>query len=287
MAVTADEIAGSVGGGVMEVDLVDHAKRILEEKPAAPTAEIVSLVHRPDVPNASGMICSGQQTVIVCRLGPEDLPAVEAAAGKSGFRIGPDGLSVGGRSGSGGIRFRGADNGGFAYEENPGTRPRLFIIGGGHCALALSETMSRLGFRISLFDDRAELNTLEKNRFADEKTILESYEAIGDFVPAGESNYVVVMTIGYRFDEIVIRSLSEREFAYFGVLGSRAKMTALLRRLAAEGFDRERLSRLRTPVGLPIGSQTPEEIAVSIAAEIIAVKNGAALPRNQINLRLQ
>ena len=95
------------------------------------------------------------------------------------------------------------------------------------------------------------------------------------------------MTIGYRFDEIVIRRLLGREFAYFGVLGSRAKMTSLLRGLAAEGFDTEELARLRTPAGFPINSRTPEEIAVSIAAEIIAVKNGARLPRNRINLRLQ
>jgi len=153
---------------------------------------------------------------------------------------------------------------------------RLFIVGGGHCALALSELMSKLDFHISLFDDRADLNTLAKNEFVHEKRIIESYEKIGDFIPPGKNDYVVVMTLGYRFDEIVIRKLFDRNFKYFGVLGSKAKMKTLLKNLEKEGFDKEKLNKIRTPVGLPINSRTPEEIAVSIAAEIIAFKNKPA-----------
>jgi xanthine dehydrogenase accessory factor len=81
------------------------------------------------------------------------------------------------------------------------------------------------------------------------------------------------MTLGYKFDEIVIRKLIDRDFRYFGVLGSRAKMQTLLRDLRKEGFDQKKLNQIRTPIGLQINSQTPEEIAISIAAEIIAVKN--------------
>jgi xanthine dehydrogenase accessory factor len=84
----------------------------------------------------------------------------------------------------------------------------------------------------------------------------------------------VVMTVGYKSDETVIGKLLGKKFKYFGVLGSRAKMKTLLKALAKEGFDKERLARIRTPVGLRINSRTPPEIAVSIAAEIIAVKNG-------------
>jgi xanthine dehydrogenase accessory factor len=81
------------------------------------------------------------------------------------------------------------------------------------------------------------------------------------------------MTLGYKSDAAVIRKLIDRDFKYFGVLGSRAKMKTLLRELEKEGFAKEKLSRIRTPVGLQINSRTPFEIAVSIAAEIIAVKN--------------
>ena len=130
-----------------------------------------------------------------------------------------------------------------------------------------------MDFQISLFDDRADLNTLLKNEFVHEKKIIESYDAIGDFIEPGANNYVVVMTLGYKFDEIVIRKLFDKDFKYFGVLGSRAKMKTLLKNLEKEGFDKNKLAKIRTPIGLKINSRTPEEIAVSIAAEIIIVKN--------------
>jgi xanthine dehydrogenase accessory factor len=87
---------------------------------------------------------------------------------------------------------------------------------------------------------------------------------------------VVVMTVGYQTDAAVIRKLIDKDFKYFGVLGSKAKMAALLRELKNDGFAAEKLNRIRTPVGIEINSRTPEEIAVSIAAEIIAVKNSAS-----------
>ncbi len=133
-----------------------------------------------------------------------------------------------------------------------------------------------MDFHISLFDDREDLNTLAKNQFVNEKTIVESYENIGEFIESGVNVYVVVMTLGYEFDEMVIRKLVDKDFKYFGVLGSRAKMRMLLRNLEEENFDKQKLTQIHTPIGLPINSRTPEEIAVSIAAEIIAVKNKTA-----------
>jgi xanthine dehydrogenase accessory factor len=133
--------------------------------------------------------------------------------------------------------------------------------------------MSKMDFHISLFDDRPELNTIEKNRFAHQIRIVDSYVKIGDEIAAGDRSYVVVMTLGYRSDETVIRSLIDKDFKYFGVLGSNAKMSVMLRKLSKEGLPAEKLDRIRTPIGIPIHSRTPEEIAISIAAEIIAVKN--------------
>jgi xanthine dehydrogenase accessory factor len=161
----------------------------------------------------------------------------------------------------------------FAYTEPLGFKNDLYIIGGGHCALALSEIMSKMDFHISLFDDRPELNTIEKNRFAHEVTIVDGYENIAAHVPPGSNSYVVVMTLGYRSDAVVIRSLLDHEFKYFGVLGSNAKMASMFKEFIKEGMPAEKLDRIRTPVGIAINSRTPEEIAVSIAAEIISVKN--------------
>lgn len=277
MAIAADgELFGSIGGGVMEVALVEQAKSDVH----SPKSRVVEQVHQKNVPNSSGMICSGRQTVIVKQLAEGDLDAVNAIIDRlergrcaafeisdSKFRI------IENTRDNSPFFFSKKSETEFVYQERVGYKHNLFIIGGGHCALALSELMSRLGFHVSIFDDRPDLNTLEKNRFANEITVIESYETIADHVPSRNENYVVVMTIGYKFDEIVIRKLFDKNVKYFGVLGSRAKMKTLLKALEDDGLDRDRIAKIHTPVGLAINSRTPEEIAVSIAAEIISVKN--------------
>ncbi|MDQ3798569.1 MAG: XdhC family protein, partial [Acidobacteriota bacterium] len=245
-----------------------------------PHSAIVEQVHRKNSPGASGMICSGRQTVIFFELNAQDLKTVNEIGRalknqqSKTLRISNLKLEIA-ENGESDFDFRFERKGEteFLFEEKLGYKNRLFIVGGGHCALALSELMSKMDFRIVLFDDRPFLNTLAKNKFVHEKQIVESYERIDDFIPSGADVYVVVMTLGYKSDETVIRRLFDKEFRYFGVLGSKAKMATLLKNLRREGFPAEKLDRIHTPIGLPINSQTPEEIAVSIAAEIIAVKN--------------
>ncbi len=294
MIVAEDELTGSIGGGVMEVRLVDFAKAKIKEQKGKTKAEIVEQIHQKSSPHSSGMICSGKQTVILFRLDASHLKAVRGIIialekrdsrileiSEYEFRVTPGTSPVipdhlhtpKGVTLYADFKFERKGDSEFIYEEKLGFRNKLFIIGGGHCALALSELMSRMDFRISLFDDRGELNTLEKNKFVHEKRIIDSYENIGEFIESGANHYVVVMTLGYKFDEIVIRKLFDKDFKYFGVLGSKAKMKVLMKTLENEGFDKERLAKIHTPIGLPISSRTPEEIAVSIAAEIIAVKN--------------
>lgn len=284
MAVAADgELCGSIGGGVMEVRLVEQCRVTLSVPPAVAggsTAVLIEQEHRKNADHPSGMICSGRQTVITKKLTADNIETVDSiitsletkemlslTITQSTFTVGPP------KGGTPSDKFGILSETDFIYTENLGPKNELYIIGGGHCALALSEIASRLDFRISIFDDRPELNTLEKNQFADQITIIDGYDQIGDHIPAGDNIYVVVMTLGYATDEIVIRSLFKRDFNYFGVLGSKAKMKTLLTTLEKEGFDKDRLSRIRTPIGLYINSRTPEEIAISIAAEIISVKN--------------
>jgi xanthine dehydrogenase accessory factor len=279
MAVAEDgEMIGSIGGGVMEVNLVEAAKKL----PASDgrSIKLVEQVHRKNAEHASGMICSGRQTVLVVPLGPEDfrrvrhIPRYKRRPGLRYLTVTKKGLFVAWRKKyHSSWSFTVQDDGSFVYEELLREPEELYIIGGGHCALALSEVMSKLGFRISIFDDRPGLNTLAKNDSADEINIIDSYEKIATRVPQGGDVYVVVMTLGYASDAVVIRQLIDHNVRYFGVLGSKAKMAALMRELREQGYSAEKLERIRTPVGLPINSRTPEEIAVSIAAEIISVKN--------------
>ena len=287
MAVASDgELAGSIGGGVMEVKLVEQSRSVLRDagtggRGDTATSLLSEQVHREGSPNASGMICSGKQTVIFRLLTESDAGTVDAILNAlekrttSRLKITSVGFALEAGnppSTEGGTDFAATDTD-FLYTETLGFKSDLYIIGGGHCALALSELMSKMDFHISIFDDRPDLNTLDKNRFAHRIKIVDNYDEIGGEIPAGPRSYVVVMTLGYASDERVIRSLIDKEFKYFGVLGSSAKMSVMLRKLLKEGLPAEKLDRIRTPIGLPIKSRTPEEIAVSIAAEIISVKN--------------
>jgi len=285
MAVAADALEGSIGGGIMEVNLVNQARQLCKSPHVSKgeigrAASIHQQVHRKDDRNSSGMICSGKQTVIFRALTPEDAGTVQEIVNTLENRQPNFLVLTPARLGvepsippAPDFSFESRSETDFLFRERLGLKNELFIVGGGHCALALSELMSKMDFYIRLFDDRPKLNTISKNTFVHEKHVIESYEQIADRVTGGPNTYVVVMTLGFASDEIVIRRLLDRTFRYFGVLGSKAKMATLLKNLKNEGYPEEKLKNIRTPIGLPINSQTPEEIAISIAAEIISVKN--------------
>jgi xanthine dehydrogenase accessory factor len=276
------DLIGSIGGGVMEVNLVEQARAILSEPRHIGTnsTALIEQEHRKNSDHPSGMICSGRQTILQRVLSSSDLPHVTAAfnalanSADAWITLSKNSFAVGqAEARTLNTSFNRHSESEFTYIEKLGPKNQLVIIGGGHCALALSELMSRMDFTIKIFDDRPELNTLEKNEFAYEITIIDGYDKMADHVASGENIYIVVMTLGYKTDEIVIRHLLGKQFKYFGVLGSRAKMATLLRELKSEGYPQDQLDAIRTPIGIPINSHTPEEIAVSIAAEIISVKN--------------
>jgi xanthine dehydrogenase accessory factor len=159
------------------------------------------------------------------------------------------------------------------YKEKTGYKNQLFIIGGGHCALAFSKLMRSMDFYIRVYDERSGLKTMVENDAAHEQHFIAGYEELEQLVPPGASHYVVIMTFGYRTDDVALRALLGKEFKYLGLLGSKKKVEKMFEDYRNAGINKESLQRIHTPVGLPIKSQTPEEIAVSIAAEIIRVKN--------------
>jgi xanthine dehydrogenase accessory factor len=164
--------------------------------------------------------------------------------------------------------------GGWRFTEHVPAPDTIYIIGGGHVGLALARVMATLDFRIVVFDERPDVDTLVNNRSAHEKRVLPFAQA-GKAVPAGPRSYAVIMTPGHRSDAAALRQLVRKRLAYLGVLGSPRKARQLLDQLRAEGCPPECLARVRTPVGLPIASHTAAEIAISIAAEIIQVRNAA------------
>ena len=113
---------------------------------------------------------------------------------------------------------------------------------------------------------------MEANVYAQEKHVV-SYNSLGKHVSEGERSYVVIMTYGHLADEKVLRQLAGKKLRYLGLLGSPAKIAQIFASLKKKGVSAASLKKVHAPVGLPIHSHTPEEIAISIAAEIIQVKN--------------
>lgn len=279
MAVNAHgEMEGSVGGGIMEHKFVEMAKEKLQT--ANNKLQLKKQIHdKTAAANQSGLICSGEQIILLYPVQQSDLTTVEQIiaslqAYKNGtLRLSPSGLvfSASVPAEDYFLSFKSETE--WEYREKTGYKNQLFIIGGGHCALALSRLMKEMDFYITLYEERQGLNTLERNEFAHEKIYVDDYTGLGNLIPSGRNQYVVIMTFGYRTDDIALRSLINKPFTYLGVLGSKTKMEKLFNTYREEGIDDEWLQGIHSPVGLEINSRTPEEIAVSIAAEIIKVKN--------------
>jgi xanthine dehydrogenase accessory factor len=281
MAVNAEgDIEGSVGGGIMEHKFTEMAKEQLRED--APTLSLRKQVHdKSAARNQSGMICSGEQTILLYRLRPEEAPVVRnmiASLEKhqtGTLQLSPAGIAFFADKAPGmDFLFTKHSEQDWLYREKTGYKNQLFIIGGGHCALALSRLMRTMDFYIRVYDTRAQLPTFLQNEFAHERIIINDYSELAHLiVPGPDHHYVVVMTLGYRTDDAAVRTLLNKPFKYFGLLGSKTKNDQLLATYATEGISPDLLSHIHSPIGLPIHSQTPEEIAVSIAAEIIQIKN--------------
>ena len=156
--------------------------------------------------------------------------------------------------------------------------PRVVIFGGGHIAMPLARTAAAAGFRVAVIDDRAEYASEERFPAVDDLVHAEGGYVKTDF-PLEEDDYVVVVTRCHQTDEACLRLVLEEDRvpAYLGVVASRRKAKVLLASLTRDGYPRERLERVRSPIGLDIGAETPDEIAISILGEIISERKGGSL----------
>lgn len=282
MAVNAKgEMEGSIGGGIMEHKFVELAKEKLKEANKQPqfTSVRKQLHYKAATKDQSGMICSGEQTLFLYLVQPGDIEVVDQIITalqlhKNGTLVlSPSGIQFETTVPENDFEFVFRDEEDWLYKEKAGYKNQLFIIGGGHCALALSKMMQPMDFYIRVYDDRIELKTMLENEWAHEKHFVNAYTDLHEMIHSGENHYVVVMTFGYRSDDVVLRALLNKNFKFMGLLGSKSKIEEMFEEYEAEGIKGDWLQRIHTPVGLQIKSQTPEEIAVSIAAEIIRVKN--------------
>lgn len=278
MAVAADnDFCGTIGGGIMEHKLVEMARDRLKQEAVSST--IYKQVHdKTAAKDQSGMICSGEQTIFFYKVQQKDKQHLkELIHSLETFKNGTLLLSQAGISFLNDIpgkdlHFEQYEDD-FLLTEKTGYKNQLHIIGGGHCALAFSKIMSGMDFYITLYDERNDLNTVEQNVYVHEKKMLDSYDDLKEIIEEGGNVYVVIMTFGYRTDDIALKALINKKFKYLGVLGSKKKMEKMFIDYQKENMDVDLLKKIHSPIGIQIKSQTAEEIAVSIAAEIISVKN--------------
>lgn len=154
------------------------------------------------------------------------------------------------------------------------TRPRLVICGAGHVGLALASMARPAGFDITFFDDRDKTSLPAEVSDEDEYHRVESFKKglTDEDLPAGA--YYVIVTHGHSCDAEALEAILSKEAAYIGMIGSKNKISAVYRTLLDAGVEREALRKVHSPIGLDIGGETPEEIAVAILAEIISVRYG-------------
>jgi xanthine dehydrogenase accessory factor len=152
--------------------------------------------------------------------------------------------------------------------------PSLYIFGAGHIGALVCKIAKIVGFSVAVFDDRAEYANHQRLPEAD-KIIVESFNSL-DRLEIPKEAYLVIVTRGHKYDEAVLAWALKKEAKYIGMIGSRSKISTTYENLRAQGISQERLNFVHAPIGLDIGSRTPEEIAISIVAELIKIRRGKA-----------
>lgn len=281
---------GTIGGGAVEYRSMQIASRVLEDKS--------SLHHdfsltKDDVQKL-GMICGGAVNVFFhyIHAGDKDVIALTAEA-ERGFAEGKEMWLASDLGGEGRLFLCGKDNcpeylrayltrhpkrvqqdGCDVFIEQINSSGRVYIFGGGHVAQELEPVLTHVGFRCVVLDDRSDFTKPELFPTAEEIKLID-FNRISDFVTLTESDYVCVMTRGHAFDTVVQAQVIKAHPCYIGVIGSSHKAAGVRKVLSEEyGISDEELALVTTPIGLEIAAETPAEIAVSIAAQMIAVRAG-------------
>jgi xanthine dehydrogenase accessory factor len=255
MLITSNATDGSIGGGLAEARVIAAARELLER--SGPTGEV-----HIDLTGGVGSagVCGGHMQLALRRwAGDVDRQRAGGIARKlaSGKPVELDDNDVGAR--------------GSAVTVAPD--PRLLIVGGGHCGLALYELASTLDFDIWVYDPRPD--QVDQVQYPRAHTLTGDFIALRKALVTQRALYVVLLNRDYVSDVAALRVLAGATFAFLGMMGSRKRISEVLSALDAE--QAKQLAALQAPVGLPIGAQTPQEIAVSVLAHLIQVRSSLSL----------
>ncbi len=308
-------IFGTIGGGLLEHRVSQQAEAVLNQG----RSQCYKMRLSETDAAASGMICGGNVEVYLEPLFSDNREAatlyatvndlvehgregvlltlvengISASDTQNRILVGPDGVIAG--------RIRGLKEESinpkafhlpglmtFPLVESPiwvdpiRDLPTLYLFGGGHVASCVSPLAAMVGFRVVVIDDRTEFAHEERFPNADEIKVVPFDDAF-DRISINDSCYVVIVTRGHLHDRTVLEAALKTEPAYIGMIGSKRKNALIMQYLRERGVLEHRLAQVHAPIGIEINAETPEEIAVSIVAELIqtkAVKNGRIKTRS-------
>ncbi len=295
MVVTTDGARfGTVGGGCLEAEITERALEVAQSRMPAVSEHTLN----SDLAGDLGLTCGGTAVMFIEPVyGDEVLASVygECAAlltrGERGVLVTGSDWSAGIQKilvKAGGVTGAGDERLGEAAErinplrEEPELRdtllveplvgaPRLVVFGGGHVGAKVAQAAAFAGWRVTVAEDRPELADPVRLPLA-ERTLVCDYGNLPENLGIDAATYVVICMRGHQHDALIAEQVSRRDTRYIGMLGSRRKVALTWKILASWGVPAERLALVHAPVGMAIGADTPEEIAISIVAEMIAVR---------------
>jgi xanthine dehydrogenase accessory factor len=286
---------GTIGGGIMEANLVLAARDGLRAGRDAPPA-LERLEHRdkPGTAHPSGLICAGEQTNLNVWLRPDREAATirafcAALAAENGeaatLQIDADGLRVTRAQDVGMQLSRNGER--WQYRESSVNAERLAIVGGGHCGKALARLAADVGYSVDVFDTRAEALGNDADWPAAVRRVrLGDYAELPSHLHWPQLTTVAVMTAAMVQDVEALAALADANLHWLGVMGSAAKIHEIRSRLAARGIAQERIAAIHGPIGLPMKSDTPPEIAVSIVAQLLAERETGSGSLSDVDLAI-
>ncbi len=279
MAVSEDvETYGSIGGGFMEFEILRQLQGTLTQDKSISFIKKIRYNKTKDE-STSGLIDSDTKNLIVVTLTIDHRDIIKLIIDNLGqqengiMQINPTGFNYVPNKGNRlDINLFYESDEIWQYEENIGLLNTIYIIGGGHVGLALSRTMSNLDFYVVTFDQQKDIITMKQNDFAHQK-IITSYESVNRSIKETNKSYAVIVTQNNESDKAALRSIVNMNLRFIGMMRSQKKSQSIFNDLENEGISRDLLNKVKTPVGLDIEAESAEEIAISIAAQIIKIKN--------------
>lgn len=268
-------IEGTVGGGSGEYESMLEALEILDSKKNL----VVDITRLGDDPKDSMMICGGINKLML-----QFIDAETKAVFNKTLELNNLGQSVKLRTDLANgfisiVDLYEKESEGYFYDVITPMN-KLLILGGGYVGSAIYELADLLGFEVTVFDDRPEF--VAKDRFpkaiclesGEFKRLIENYKF-------NNHTYITIVTRGHLQDAECVKGVIRKEHKYIGLIGSRRKISLILEDLKESGYTEEEINRIHAPIGLDLGAETPEEIAVSIMAEIIGVKYGKTIKKDK------